>query len=121
MRVERGPLRRYGPGDAVLAVDSHGMSMTANGERQTATVTTLRAAAEFAGAVRLGDVNYGGSPGDAHIDEPYLYVGTSTRPRGEFWNTSFGAARRRGELRTADDGASFFDTGAIFSPHTHTT
>jgi hypothetical protein len=166
----------FGPHDTVLAVDAGGMSMTASGERRTAQVTTLRAAADFAGitpgvpaglwrpktnfaldeplvidpasmhalfewyacvgaalvaliagaspkpeiqlwpedfdlAVRLGDDNYGGSPGDAHFDEPYLYVGATPRPTGEFWNASFGAARCRGELRSADELSSFFDTG----------
>jgi hypothetical protein len=66
---------------------------------------------DFDLAMRHDDVNYGGSPGDEHIDEPYLYIGLSTRPSGEFWNASFGAARLRSELRSPDDVSSFFDTG----------
>jgi hypothetical protein len=45
-------------------------------------------------AIRTGDVNYGVSPGDAFIAEPYAYVGVSQVPAGDaFWNASFGAAR----------------------------
>jgi hypothetical protein len=36
--------------------------------------------------------NFGGSPGDAGHDEPYLYVGPWEPPRGGFWNEPFGAS-----------------------------
>ena len=63
-------------------------------------------------------VNLGASPGDAAVDEPYLYVGPRTADRpGDpaFWNAPFGAVLRWGELRGGPDpvglGASFLRTG----------
>jgi hypothetical protein len=53
-------------------------------------------------AIRLDDVNYGVSPGDTHIDEPYAYVGPPTPRTGPFWNQPFGAARPMRELGDAD-------------------
>ena len=45
-------------------------------------------------ASRVDAVNYGCSPGDDAIPEPYLYVGrTRARPGATFWNAPFGAAR----------------------------
>ena len=52
--------------------------------------------------------NYGVSLGDSAIDEPYAYVGPWKPRTGEFWNESFGAARR---LRDLDDVAAFFAEG----------
>ena len=43
--------------------------------------------------ISLDEVNYGISPGDQHIPEPYAYVGPWRRPEGSFWNMAFGAAR----------------------------
>jgi len=51
-------------------------------------------------------VNFGASPGDSHVDEPYVYVGpwnTDGLPDGGFWNASFGAALRYAELLAASD------------------
>jgi len=51
-------------------------------------------------------VNFGSSPGDAHLAEPYVYVGpwnTDGLPDGDFWNASFGAALPYRELLTVDD------------------
>jgi hypothetical protein len=58
------------------------------------------------------EVNYGVSPGDSFLPEPYAYVGPWTARSGEFWNESFGAARPLSEL--ADQGAllAFFVEGA---------
>jgi hypothetical protein len=44
-------------------------------------------------AITLDEVNYGVSPGDESVDEPYAYVGPHQPRQGEFWNASFGAAR----------------------------
>jgi hypothetical protein len=41
----------------------------------------------------VAEVNYGVSPGDSAIGEPYAYVGPWRVPLGPFWNQSFGAAR----------------------------
>jgi hypothetical protein len=44
-------------------------------------------------AIRVDDMNFGVSPGDGFIDEPYAYVGVARRPAGDaFWNAPFGAA-----------------------------
>jgi hypothetical protein len=56
----------------------------------------------------VGEVTYGVSPGDDSIPQPYAYVGPWTPRTGEFWNTSFGAARPMAEL---PDVLEFFRTG----------
>lgn len=44
-------------------------------------------------AIRVGEVNFGISPGDGFIGEPYAYVGVASPPAGDaFWNAPFGAA-----------------------------
>ena len=51
-------------------------------------------------------VNFGCSPGDTHVAEPYVYVGpwnTDGLPDGDFWNASFGAVLPYQELLSADD------------------
>ena len=48
--------------------------------------------------ITLDDINYGVSPGDGYLAEPYAYVGPWTRRTGEFWNAPFGAARPLREL-----------------------
>ena len=59
-------------------------------------------------AISKDEVNYGVSPGDAGVPEPYAYVGPWTPRTGDFWNTSFGAARPMAELT---DVLEFFRTG----------
>ncbi|HUR85287.1 MAG TPA: hypothetical protein VMY78_08070 [Solirubrobacteraceae bacterium] len=62
-------------------------------------------------AIAAGDesararANYGGSPGDEHHPEPYLYVGPWAAREGELWNaTGFsGAELGLGELLGAED------------------
>jgi hypothetical protein len=60
-------------------------------------------------AITLDEVNYGVSPGDGYLGEPYAYVGPFEPREGEFWNAPFGAARPVREL----DGeiTAFFRTG----------
>jgi len=43
--------------------------------------------------ITMAEVNYGVSPGDATLGEPYAYVGPWRVPSGAFWNQPFGAAR----------------------------
>jgi hypothetical protein len=43
--------------------------------------------------IQLDEVNYGVSPGDHYVNEPYAYVGPWTPRTGEFWNAPLGAAR----------------------------
>jgi hypothetical protein len=63
--------------------------------------------------ITLGSVNYGASPGDEHVDDPYLYVGPYAGPpqRDDFWNASFGAARTCADVRSVDDAVAFFRAG----------
>ncbi|WIY00930.1 hypothetical protein QRX60_43935 [Amycolatopsis mongoliensis] len=62
-------------------------------------------------AITLDQVNYGVSPGDQYVAEPYAYVGPFEPRQGEFWNAPFGAARTMAELGDADAVARFFRTG----------
>jgi hypothetical protein len=63
--------------------------------------------------VTLGKVNYGLSPGDAGIDEPYAYVGPwePASYHGDFWNASFGAARALTELGGVHGVLAYFREG----------
>jgi hypothetical protein len=63
--------------------------------------------------IRLDDINFGVSPGDTHINEPYAYVGPPTPRTGAFWNQPFGAARPMRELGHADPAQvlAFFTEG----------
>jgi hypothetical protein len=59
-------------------------------------------------------INYGASPGDDHIADPYLYVGPHDGPPpGDpaFWNAPFGAARTAGQAGTVAEAAAFFRDG----------
>ncbi len=56
-------------------------------------------------------INYGASPGDDQVGEPYLYVGPhGGPPPGDpaFWNAPFGAARTFRQIGTAAEAAAFF-------------
>lgn len=55
--------------------------------------------------------NYGGSPGDGAIDEPYLYVGPHRQRRGPFWNAGFGAALTYSQIRAGADPGAFLRRG----------
>jgi len=59
-------------------------------------------------------VNYGASPGDERITEPYLYVGPHAGPPpGDpaFWNAPFGAARTFRQIGTVAEATAFFRDG----------
>jgi hypothetical protein len=49
--------------------------------------------------ISVDEVNYGVSPGDVHIPEPYAYVGPWHPRVGTFWNTGFG---RRGRWSSSE-------------------
>lgn len=49
-------------------------------------------------AITVGEVNFGVSPGDAYLAEPYAYVGPWAPREGAFWNAPFGAARPLADL-----------------------
>jgi hypothetical protein len=61
--------------------------------------------------VSLDEINYGVSLGDAHVSEPYAYVGPWQPREGPFWNVSFGAARPLRELPDVDAIVAFFAEG----------
>lgn len=63
----------------------------------------------------LDQVNYGCSPGDAAMPEPYVYVGPHEGPPSghEFWNTSFGATAGASRFRDDADTAVFFAEGRM--------
>jgi len=63
-------------------------------------------------AISKDEVNYGVSPGDGAVPEPYAYVGPWTSREGEFWNQPFGAARPLSALGGADAVTEFFREGA---------
>jgi hypothetical protein len=58
-------------------------------------------------------VNYGCSPGDATIGQPYLYVGPHGGPPGriDFWNAPFGAAITAERVHGVDGAVDFFAQG----------
>ena len=63
-------------------------------------------------------MNFGVSPGDEAITEPYAYVGPWAKPLpgdAEFWNEPFGAAVRRRDIGTVDDLVGFFRAGWVAS------
>jgi hypothetical protein len=55
--------------------------------------------------------NYGGSPGDSFLAEPYLYVGPFAHRDGSFWNAGFGAALTYVEVIGGADPLEFFLRG----------
>jgi hypothetical protein len=62
----------------------------------------------------VGGINYGASPGDDHIPDPYLYVGPHDGPPpGDpaFWNAPFGAARTFRQIGTVAEATAFFHDG----------
>ncbi len=63
--------------------------------------------------VSVDAVNYGVSPGDDVVAEPYLYVGPHAGPprRDGFWNAPFGAALPWSEVGSVDDAVAFFARG----------
>lgn len=62
-------------------------------------------------AVTVDEVNYGVSPGDGFLDEPYAYVGPWQLEADPFWNAPFGAARPMRELPDVAAATAFFEQG----------
>ena len=65
--------------------------------------------------ISLDEVNYGVSPGDAQIQEPYAYVGPWSPRQGPFWNVSFGAAHPLTQLPDIDSLFGFFREGLLLT------
>ena len=53
-------------------------------------------------------VNYGVSPGDDFLAEPYAYVAPWTMQPSELWNAPFGAVRPMTDLDGSDRVLAFF-------------
>jgi len=64
-------------------------------------------------AITAGPVNYGFSPGDDAIPEPYVYVGPHQLPPppGDFWNAPFGAYRTWSQVTDAAQALDFLRAG----------
>jgi hypothetical protein len=63
-------------------------------------------------AIRVHEMNFGVSPGDGFIEEPYAYVGVASPPAGDrFWNAPFGAAVPLRDLPDAPAVTGFFADG----------
>lgn len=63
--------------------------------------------------ITVGEVNFGVSPGDDHLERPYAYVGPWTRAglTGRFWNAPFGSARPLAELGDVPAVVAYFREG----------
>jgi hypothetical protein len=92
-----------------LVIDALGV-FTAQHRDDTATEPTLWPE-HFDLALSMGEVNYGGSPGDAEHPEPYLYVSPWAKREGAFWNEPFGATRSAAEVNGVGDAVAFFIEG----------
>jgi hypothetical protein len=63
--------------------------------------------------ITLDEVNYGVSPGDSYVADPYAYVGPWEREGLDdpFWNAPFGAAAPLRELGDEAGVAAYFEQG----------
>lgn len=68
--------------------------------------------------ITLDEVNYGVSPGDEYLAEPYAYVGPWQRRQGLFWNAPFGAARPLAQFPDAEAIRQFFVDGQRLAAQT---
>jgi hypothetical protein len=65
-------------------------------------------------AITVDEVNYGASPGDDEIPQPYLYVGPFSGPPPDgdpFWNAAFGAYATADNISTEAAALEFFHAG----------
>ena len=62
-------------------------------------------------AIRVAEVNYGVTPGDRHVPDPYAYVGPGDVPEDPFWNAPFGATLPLGPEPSVEAIAAFFENG----------
>ncbi|SPT63661.1 hypothetical protein [Actinomadura madurae] len=117
-----GDLYKDGSGvglDEVLGVDAEAAHqiVRAFGQGQEALtrfapdITPVLWPEHFDLGIAVDAVNYGVSPGDQQVNEPYAYVGPWEPRHGEFWNTAFGAARPLRVLPGATALLDFFTEG----------
>jgi hypothetical protein len=123
-----GDLYKDGSGvglDEVLGVDAEAAHQIVQGFEQgnealsrfAPEVTPVLWPEHFDLGIAVDAVNYGVSPGDAQIEEPYAYVGPWERRQGAFWNTDFGAARPLRLLPDATALLDFFTEGREHASH----
>lgn len=62
-------------------------------------------------AIRVDGVNYGVSPGDGYLPEPYAYVGVDPVPSDAYWNAPFGRTELVGDFTDPAALGAFFATG----------
>lgn len=62
-------------------------------------------------AFSMAEINFGGSPGDAAHDEPYLYVGPWAPQEGPAWNEPWGMSLPASAVTGWSDAVDFFETG----------
>jgi len=62
-------------------------------------------------AFSMAEINFGGPPGDAAHDEPYLYVGPWAPLEGPAWNEPWGMSLSAGTVGGWADAVDFFETG----------
>jgi hypothetical protein len=87
--------------DDVLGVDAGAAEKIAQGfawgdqalRRLAADETPVLWPEHFDLGITVDEVNYGVSPGDGYLGEPYAYAGPWQPRVGTFWNAPFGAAR----------------------------
>lgn len=66
-------------------------------------------------AIAVDGSDYGVSPGDDVIPEPYAYVSSAAPRSGAFWNQPFGAARPLSDLPDQRAVVDFYRTGYAFA------
>ena len=71
-------------------------------------------------ATTVDGVNYGVSPGDGYLGQPYAYVGPHDLLTGDFWNAPFGAVRLVDDLANVAGITAFFSEGAQLVARSHT-
>lgn len=61
--------------------------------------------------IRVDDINFGVSPGDGYLGEPYAYVGVDPIPADPYWNAPFGSSRPMTDFADAAALREFFADG----------
>lgn len=62
--------------------------------------------------IRVDDINYGVSPGDGYLGQPYAYVGVDPVPADDpYWNAPFGTTQPTTSFRDAAELRDFFADG----------